>query len=570
HTPSYKLGFTPGETFIHKPESGRDAMLDRLRVRYFISRKGKRRHDVEVARFGELKVWERDLDVGVAEVEGEGEVTMLDEDYRREHVRVELEGSDPDTRLIFNIAGYPRWQLTRDGEPVEWIEVPVYGIGPDATQAERREGKFRGGRPIGSDGTEPTLIAVEGAKDGVYELTYQHWLGPDKLGLGALLLAGLLGLLAAISRTERQISRVLNASTRFLRPAVFAVLGLIIGGLLLTKYFKGMQSEAGSAVGWSLRGQIEALDDFEARPIKIRRLIGPAIVMDREGAKGGLAEVVFPRVRVPDPDPSLATEDEDEEWDDVEGSEDPTGPIKPRQPVPTNPSSISPPGSADSVDPAGYPSTAVPPTGSPYRDPFRTPTIPSDTPPTTLSPPTPTIPSDTPPTTLSPPTPRNGKGAIAKPEAPPPNDPAEPEADEAELVDDSEAEGPGGAEEETADEAELADADTELADEDEPFEPIFSTRIIYGWFGVQDDALRRNRRGQFDYEFEVAARPAGTETWTVVLRRDVLRTYGKRPLEIPIPEEMAAIADGAVDLRVRLYDDQDKDVVFGFDLDLGT
>mgnify|MGYP000207963620 CR=1 FL=1 len=34
HTPTYKLGFTPGDNFVHKPETGDPALLRRLGVRY--------------------------------------------------------------------------------------------------------------------------------------------------------------------------------------------------------------------------------------------------------------------------------------------------------------------------------------------------------------------------------------------------------------------------------------------------------------------------------------------------------------------------------------------------------
>lgn len=567
-TPSYKLGFTPGETFIHKPESGREEMLRRLRVRYFIARKGRRRKEIEVARFGELKVWERDVTTDVAEVDGEGEVTVLEENYRDERIRVRLDGAGPDTRLEFNIAGYPRWKLTKAGEELEWIEVPVYGPGPIATQKDRREGKFRGGRPVGSDGTEPTLLAVENATDGVYELTYQHWTPADKAGFGALLFAAFLGLLAAVSRAERMASRALETFAGLLRPAVIATTCILVGGGLLYKYIHGMQSEAHTSVGWSLRGNLENPDgDFYAGPIKIKRLIGPAIRIGREGPDEGVAELVFPNVRVPASDPSRLPDDEQDDDDNEEpGAETAT--------VDTGAPALPP--MPSSVDPAGSPS------GAGFRDPFRTPE--PKTPPSTVAPP-----SQRRDTTYRDPFRTNEPSTLGKLPSPlSKKTEAEPKQGDDTVASTTTGATPQGRDvADEHDDDEVVDEDVEDADTDEDdsksdnptdspgddadtvaFKPIVSTRIIHGWFGVQDDALRRNRRGRFDLNFEVAARPAGTEAWTVVLQRNVIRAYGKRPLEIPIPEDMAASTD-AVDLRVRLYDNEEKEVVFGFDLELG-
>ncbi len=562
-TPSYKLGFTPGETFIHKPESGREELLRRLRVRYYIARKGKRRNEVEVARFGELKVWERDILTQVAEVEGEGEVTVFEENYRDERIRVRLDGADPDTRLVFNIAGYPRWVLTKDGEAIEWIEVPVYGQGPVATQEERRAGKFRGGRPVGSTGIEPTLLAVDNATDGVYELTYQHWVPADKAGFAALVFAGLLGLLAAFRRTEQLASRGLEIAARLLHPVVIAVACTVIAGGLIYKYVQGIRSEAHTTVGWSLRGNVQDVDDFHAGPIKIKRLTGPAIILGKEGATQGLAEITFPNVRIPAPDPSLL----EQKPVDVDDNLD-----------------------ADTADTEGLWGSPVGATGSSYSDPFRAPEL--------------VFPSGAP----HPPSTRAGQpgdddrhrttenageddedskllgkpgrggDAAASPEddgdeSPNKDEAASPEDDGDEKSNDDGAdngeksnddEGENETAENDEDEA-VANPETDLVD---TFEPIWSSRIIHGWFGVQDDALRRTRRGRFDFVFEVAVRPVKTQDWTVVLKRTVVRAYGKRPLEIPIPEELAEETD-AIDLRVRLYDDDDSETVFGFDLELG-
>ena len=56
----YKQGFTPGDNFVHKPEAGSEALLDRLRVRYVITAERRSlRGTREVARFGRIRVTTR-------------------------------------------------------------------------------------------------------------------------------------------------------------------------------------------------------------------------------------------------------------------------------------------------------------------------------------------------------------------------------------------------------------------------------------------------------------------------------------------------------------------------------
>ena len=113
HTPSYKLGFTPGETFAHKPERGSAELLRRLRIRYAVSTGDWVSSDApEVIRFGDIKVWDYAYDRynAVAELDGPGEVEVLEEDYDAGLIQVRVRDAGPGARLVFNVAGYPRWQ----------------------------------------------------------------------------------------------------------------------------------------------------------------------------------------------------------------------------------------------------------------------------------------------------------------------------------------------------------------------------------------------------------------------------------------------------------------------------
>ncbi|MEX1368170.1 MAG: 6-pyruvoyl-tetrahydropterin synthase-related protein, partial [Nannocystaceae bacterium] len=181
--PIYKQGFTPGDNFVHKPEAGTEALLDALRVRYVITtgRRGSRGAR-EVARFGRIRVLERpDWDTQpVAWLQGPGTLEVLEDHVDGGVVRVRVSGAGEGTRVVFGVAGFPRWSLEHDGVPVEWIEVPVIGDGPSATQAQRRGTELRGGKAHGDDGSEPTLIAAD-VGDGELTLRYHPRRGTDVL-----------------------------------------------------------------------------------------------------------------------------------------------------------------------------------------------------------------------------------------------------------------------------------------------------------------------------------------------------------------------------------------------------
>ena len=68
--PAYKVGFTPGEVFVHKLESEQAAVLDRLRVKYVVGTSSSRGNK-PIKRFGRMKVFERPLKEQVARMVGE-------------------------------------------------------------------------------------------------------------------------------------------------------------------------------------------------------------------------------------------------------------------------------------------------------------------------------------------------------------------------------------------------------------------------------------------------------------------------------------------------------------------
>jgi hypothetical protein len=278
HAPAYKLGYTPGEVFVHRPESEQAAVLDRLRVRYVVGVNGGRGAK-QVKRFGKLKVFERKVTEEVARLVGGGELEVLEDDADHERVGVRLSGVEEGARLEFNIAGYPRWRLYHDGEEVEWYEAPAVGKGEFATQAARRAGEFRTGKGNSTPPTDPMLLSVD-AQDGVYELRWRHWLPADILGVTAAGLAAFLcGLMLA---RPRLVTRWLERVESLLRPRVLTALAALVVLAVVLRYAMGFRSESHLASGWLRVGKADDVVGMSNGPLKVDRLIGPAVLVDAE------------------------------------------------------------------------------------------------------------------------------------------------------------------------------------------------------------------------------------------------------------------------------------------------
>lgn len=282
--PIFKLGFTPGDNFVHKPEQGQRELLDQARVRYEI-RRGRRKHRDLVQTFGGIQVLERPGWPALRPVNlrGNGVLEVLEAGEDGREIRVRVDGSDADTRLVFGVAGFRRWSLRGPLGDVEWFEAPVFGNGPIATQHERRSGALRGGKAHGDDGSEPTLLAadLEGA-DGEYVLSYQRWTFIDVLAL----LVSLLGLGAAgwlwrgKHRADTLWSKVATRLAPMGHPVVWAALVVALGVVAIVRTHRGSALEADQAYGWALDGHAQ-LQAAEAGFHKSDMLIRPAVVFAR-------------------------------------------------------------------------------------------------------------------------------------------------------------------------------------------------------------------------------------------------------------------------------------------------
>jgi hypothetical protein len=274
--PAFKIGSTPGESFVHRVESDRSAVLDRLRVRYLVTLVPTRAKPV--AKFGAISVIERAVRDDVARIVGPGRVAIVQDDV--DHVVVDVDGTDGSSRLELAIAGYPRWELLHDGEPVEWYEVPVVGSGPFATQAERRAGRFVAGVADRTEPTEPMLIAAD-ARDGRWELRYRRVLPVDLVGW--LLFAAGIALVLVLRRPSMQSTPWLDRLAAAVPPWLVLAGLAIAAAFPVRRWFERRAAEAHLASA-QLDDAVEVAG-IEACALEIDRILGPAACVDPGGSR---------------------------------------------------------------------------------------------------------------------------------------------------------------------------------------------------------------------------------------------------------------------------------------------
>jgi hypothetical protein len=317
--PLLKQGFTPGDNFVHKPEQAPPQLQALAQVRYEI-RRGKRGGRGLVQRFGQIEVferagWEQD---GIATMRGSGRVEVLED--TGETVRVRVSEAGDDAMLVFGIAGYPRWRLDGPDGDIEWLEVPVVGDGPSATQAQRRGAELRGGKAHGDDGSEPTLLAAS-VRDGEYTLHYDRWRARDVVAL-LLSLVALAACIALLLRKLAQPDAALDTLHRRLRPIghplVWAAAVLALALLGTVRVHRGRSAEETHAMGWALDQRAE-LRSAHVAFHKTDMLIRPAIVFDRKPRDAGLA--AFPNVPLGDTLEGWIALDDDDAKDPRRGTQ---------------------------------------------------------------------------------------------------------------------------------------------------------------------------------------------------------------------------------------------------------
>ena len=289
-TPIYKQGFTPGDNFVHKPEQGRGEVLDALGVRWVLSRsRASTSQPGEVARFGSLVVREHHGHPRrLAWIEGPGSVEIAAANLREGKVEVEVRDTGEGSRVVFAIAGYPRWHATLAGQPIAWIEVPVWGDAEPVTPEQRRSGALRGGKALGDDGSEPTLIAIDlpaGIDAATLELEYvehtpREWVA-ELLSLLAWIFVGL-ALLGGERRWPMRVRGWVAASERGLarvaHPGVLGLIVIVALGLAASRWRGAVELERGRLLGRALAGEVTMVH-AEPGPVKTGMLIRPALLL---------------------------------------------------------------------------------------------------------------------------------------------------------------------------------------------------------------------------------------------------------------------------------------------------
>ena len=310
----YKIGFTPADNFVHKPESGKKEVLDARGIQYTIrSSTGEKAVPREVARFGDLRVQRRKSKSlrPVAWIEGEGQIHWPDGDPPTEKIfeeglvrlTVELPSQDikQDTGeaeaplLVFRTAAYDRWELRLDGELLPWKEIPIWGDEPPLEQGERERRRLRSGKANGDDGSEPILLAASLPHGGDIELRYRRWLPSDYLGTALSLVSLLLCLLLWLPSPLRfPAGRLLRLGGdllhHLLAPVTIASLVLLtIGGAAL-RWHDNAQTETLRAVGWVEEGEGKDAKGIRLGAHKTDMLIRPALL----ARKKGRSQIEFP------------------------------------------------------------------------------------------------------------------------------------------------------------------------------------------------------------------------------------------------------------------------------------
>ncbi|HWB76674.1 MAG TPA: hypothetical protein VG755_17030 [Nannocystaceae bacterium] len=269
--PAYKIGFTPGDNFIHRIESDDELVLDRLRVRYVVALDGRRGDPV--AAFGRIRVLERPLVEEVARLEGAGELTVVDDDPDGEGVVVDVRGSEGG-RIVWNVAGYPRWELRRDGVVVPWYEVPVLGSAASVTPDERRAKEVPARHGDQASPRDPVLLAADAA-DGRWQLRYRHFTRPDLVGWFCTIT--MIGMLAWARRRALVSTRLLNAALMRV-PAWLVLLGFALVAIpALVRWRDGVQREAVLASGWFRAGAHTSASGVRPGPLMVNHQIGGSI-----------------------------------------------------------------------------------------------------------------------------------------------------------------------------------------------------------------------------------------------------------------------------------------------------
>lgn len=125
HTPSYKVGYTPAATFVHKPDTNDPELYRLLSVKYVVSIGAQHGSHLELLqRFGAINVYRhKAYSAQRYTLKGAGRVEV--QQFDTEQIKLKLSGTDDKSRLILHVANYANWQATGAGKtiPIETVAL---------------------------------------------------------------------------------------------------------------------------------------------------------------------------------------------------------------------------------------------------------------------------------------------------------------------------------------------------------------------------------------------------------------------------------------------------------------
>jgi hypothetical protein len=225
----YKVGYTPAQIYDKLPMTDEHDLLQKLSVKYIVSESALDRPDVtEMERFGGLWLYRfDDYRPEPFTLLGAGRAELIE--LSPERVRVRLQGTDADSRLVLHVASYDRWRATLGGgDELPIATVPALGVEyPMLMEVPARDGElvfdyvYRGADWAGllvSLFALPAFAGIRrlGRRRGLVERLAESLRRRQRaLGWGAL--AGALLLVGLVAARARSRERLLPPSSIFHR-----------------------------------------------------------------------------------------------------------------------------------------------------------------------------------------------------------------------------------------------------------------------------------------------------------------------------------------------------------------
>jgi hypothetical protein len=130
-TPAYKVGFTPASNFVHKPDQASRDLYRSLSVKWVVSRGPLRDPTLHlVRRFGPIQV-HRFAEYSPQRFTLFGPGRARAERFETEHVRLALDGTGGESRVVLHVASFFAWRARLDGREVpirtvSWAGEPIF------------------------------------------------------------------------------------------------------------------------------------------------------------------------------------------------------------------------------------------------------------------------------------------------------------------------------------------------------------------------------------------------------------------------------------------------------------